>query len=188
MMWQSVTLRLYCFNVKNAILPAPPSPTRRQTLAWGGTGLLTVVLGALGWHWGRPQILSLLNARSPQPKGSTAPSSSSPQADQTVAATGPLSRSSFAPYLRNDFQLQVGRSSPVITAKLVEVSPERTQHTHKGAFTGFSLLFEAPRHLNVNEGLFTVSHSMKGSVQIYLSPVGRSDKHTLLQAVISQRV
>lgn len=146
---------------------------------------MTTVLGTLGWHWGRPRIQSLLHANAPAPKGSALPTGES---SPSVPTFGPLSRSSFAPYLHNDFQLQAGGLGKIITAKLIEVSSERTQHTHKGVFSDFSILFEAPRYVSPDEGLFLVSHSLKGSVEIFLSPVGRSEKHILLQAVFSQRI
>jgi hypothetical protein len=171
-------------NVKDAPTNTS-SPTRRQALTWGGIGLVTTLIGALGWHWGSPRIRSLLHASAPSP---TAGDSPVRESSPSVPTSGPLSRSSFAPYLNNDFLLQAGGARTIFTAKLIEVSSERTQRTHKGVFSDFSILFEAPRFVSPDEGYFLVSHSLKGSVQIFLSPVGRSEKHTLLQAVISQRI
>lgn len=171
-------------NVKDAP-PYTSSPTRRQAIIWGGTGLMITLVGALGWHWGSPTIRSLLHASAPQPKDSDFPLGESAP---SVPTSEPLSRNSFAPYLNNDFLLQAGGTRSIFTAKLIEVSSERTQRTLKGVFSDFSILFEAPRHVSTEDGYFLVSHSLRGSVQIFLSPVGRSEKHTLLQAVISQRI
>lgn len=156
-------------------------------LAWGGSGLVASLLGALGWHWARRTEVAIFPVAKPAETAPRETSYSPREQSRPAAATGPMSQSSFAPYVGNTFQLEIAGAG-LITARLVEVTAESTQKTPKGTFASFSILFEAPKTLFSEGGLFRVSHPIRGVIDLYLSPVGRSDKHTFMQGVLSQRV
>ncbi len=168
----------------------PDSPqvsgTRRRIVAWGGVGLLASVAGYLGWPRQEKVDSVGLNKTSAKPfsGNSTQASSDAPEPAPIVVIKG---RDVFLPHVESEFRLQYGPLS-FAQCKLIEVGALQTMHTPKADFTSYSLLFTASQDFVPESQMYRLSHEVLGTMDLFLSPIGKSKKRVYLEAIISQRV
>lgn len=152
--------------------------TRRRILGWSGIGIMAGVTGYMGWP-------RLKNADSPAAASSTTTRAGSVPPEPAPPA-GPIRREDFLPHVNSEFQLEA--PSPATTCKLIEVSAAESLVSPTARFTSFSLLFSAPKDFAAESQIHRLSHARMETMELFLSPVGKSGERVYLEAVFSQRV
>lgn len=162
------------------------SGTRRRIVAWGGVGLLATVAGYLGWPRREEVDPVGLNKTSAKPVSgnSTQALSHAPEPAPLVAIKG---RDVFLPHVESEFRLEYGPLS-FAKCKLIEVGALQTMHTPKADFTSYSLLFTASKDFVPESQMYRLSHEVLGTMDLFLSPIGKSKERVFLEAIICQRV
>jgi len=159
--------------------------SRRNLLRWGGGGALAALVGYLGWpRRGKDRPLS--GGRSNEAAAAPAPQAATTGSAAAPAVAG-VGRDAFLPHLHSKFQL----ASPDGTrtaCQLVEVSAAKTLVGPDARFTSFSLLFIAASDFAAASTIYHLTHDQMDAMDLFLSPVGRSDQQVCLEAVISQRI
>ena len=166
------------------VTPLSGSCTRRKLLAFGGVGVLAGIAGYAGWRGYGHGRIAVGNA--PQGK----PVASAPGAavrDGAVVSAGGLAREDFLPHLHTEFQLQTA-DGPGTTCRLVAVSAANTLVSKTARFTAFSLMFSASADFVAESRIYHLIHERMGAMDLFLSPVGKSQDHVNLEAVFSQRI
>ncbi|CAN5908616.1 hypothetical protein BH11VER1_BH11VER1_36980 [soil metagenome] len=162
------------------------SGTRRRIVAWGGVGVLATLAGYLGWprqEKGAVPAVSKLTVKSATGNASQALSDPAEPAP-IVALKG---RDVFLPHVESEFRLEYGPLS-VTKCKLIEVGALQTMHSAKADFTSYSLLFTASKDFVPESRMYHLSHEVLGTMDLFLSPIGKSKERVYLEAIISQRV
>ncbi len=158
------------------------SPTRRRILGWGGAGMI----GGLAGYWGvrhQPSETEIKASTAPPLPSAATPPESPPDspASKTPSHTGEIRRDDFLPHLKSAFQLD-----SATRCTLVEVSAARKMISPTAEFTSFSLLFTAPTGFAADSKIYHLTHAKMGAMDLFLSPVGRSNEQLHLEAVCSQ--
>ncbi len=158
------------------------SHTRRRVLGWGSAG----VIGGFASYWGWPHEPSesvIQAAAKPRAAGNPPDAPfDSPSAEISVSVGG-ICREDFLPHLKSAFQLDASTRGT-----LIEVGAPQKLVSPTAEFTSFSLLFAAPATFVPDSRIYQLTHRQLGSMELFLSPVGRSTQQMHLEAVISQRV
>lgn len=163
--------------------PANSPFTRRRILGWGGAGAIGGLAGYLGWPRGQAARAPLAKEASPR-QSTTALTDSAPAAPDLTRDGS--RRDDFLPHLNSLFRV----TSPTLASvdcKLVEISSTQKLTGPAGNFTAFSLLFSAPTGSVTESQIYQVSHPQMGSMELFLSPVGKPSDRISLEAVFSQR-
>jgi hypothetical protein len=155
----------------------PCSPTRRRILGWTGIGALAGAAGYLG-------LPAIRKTESPAPASSAARPRPASSAAQSVA--DPSGSERFLPHLGSEFQLEAPSLSAV--CRLVEVSGTEITDAPTARYATYSLLFAAPQDFPAESRIYRVTHAHMETMELFLSPVGRSDERIHLEVVLSQRV
>lgn len=159
---------------------SPSIPTRRRFLGWSGISLATAAAGFAGWryakHWGElPSAVAMPQSSVP-----------APLAPATPAINGGLfTAEAFIPQLQTEFQA-VSSNSVRHSLRLIEVTPAAEIQAARVTYTSFSVLFEAPFFKAEGE-VYSLEHAQLGSFDLFLSPVGKPNKKTFLEGIITQR-
>lgn len=120
----------------------------------------------------------------PKPREASGSGASVAGASQEVSsAGGDLQREKFLPHVNSNFRIDSG-----VDCKLVEIGENMRISAPKETFVSFSLMFSAPKELAVESRIYRLSHPQLGDLDLFLSPVGRSEKCVYLEAVCCQRV
>jgi hypothetical protein len=96
-------------------------------------------------------------------------------------------RDVFLPHVESEFRLEYGPLS-FAQCKLIEVGALQTMHTPKADFTSYSLLFTASKDFVPESRMYRLNHEILGTMDLFLSPIGKSKECVFLEAIISQRV
>jgi hypothetical protein len=161
--------------------------TRRSVLGWSVVGILAAAAASFGWRRGqKPAVGRTAGARGGVPSPPQGPRHPGGTEKQVVAAK-PMSRESFLPHQGSEFHIKSDEHITTV-GKLVEVGPARTLHGNAGSFVSFALLFEVRPDFAAQSRMYVVSHEQLGSMELFLSPVGKSKRHVHLEAVFSQAV
>lgn len=160
--------------------PAEFSPARRVILALGATGLVAGIAGYVG-------LKGTGTSQSPANAAGASPKSAGPTViDTSAPAVVTEATRDFHAHLNTEFVV-TSPDSGESRCKLIAVSPEVRQDTFKGSFVSFTLLFKASGRFLPEGGICRVSHENMKEMEIFLSPVGRTDKETTLEAVFYER-
>lgn len=152
------------------------SPTRRTIVGAGGVALIAGITGISLWRKSGGEQQAAGVTKAPQPV----------KPDDTIAAHTDSTAVSFNAHLNQEFSIS-GPSGEAL-CKLVEITPETRIQGKDKAWIGFSILFEAkPGFLN-DGGICKVSREGFEPTEIFLTPVGRFENKTLLQAAFSHAV
>lgn len=156
---------------------SPSSLSRRRILGWSGIGILAGAFGYLG-------LPAMRKAENPAPAGSAArprsePSAPAPPADLT-------GRDRFLPHLDSEFRLEAPSLSA--TCRLVEVSETEIMVAPSARYASYSLLFSATKDFLAESRIYRLSHDRMETMELFLSPVGRSGDRVHLEAICNQRV
>lgn len=160
--------------------------TRRRILGWGGAGVVSAVCayfvmkdpGSLGIA-GNKAVVGGQKSREVTGNGTDVAKS----AQEVSSAGGDLQREKFLPHVNSNFRIDSG-----VDCKLVEIGENMRISAPKETFVSFSLMFSAPKELAVESRIYRLSHPKLGDLDLFLSPVGRSEKCVYLEAVCCQRV
>lgn len=146
------------------------------------------MIGGLAGYWSWPRQPS--GPVTGAPRVSTKPVAANPpatlaesQSSGSPSHAAGTRREDFLPHLKSIFQLD---SAPPCT--LVEVSAAQKMIGPTAEFTSFSLLFSAPNDFAAESKIYHLTHGQMGTLDLFLSPVGRSKDQIHLEAVCSQRV
>jgi hypothetical protein len=89
----------------------------------------------------------------------------------------------FARLVNSQFRLRLAGEATA-DAELVELR----QGPASPSYEQFSLVFHAPSGTPPEQRIYTLEHAEAGIFELFLVPIGRTDRALLLEAVISRRV
>ncbi len=95
---------------------------------------------------------------------------------------GELTRASFEPHLNTKFTVS-GESIAETELELVEITEKQS-----GTVYAFSLLFVGPEALPLDQMTYHVVHGKMGNFDLFLVPVGKTDKGLEYEAVFTRFV
>ena len=109
------------------------------------------------------------------------------------AVSGPLpgvlaGRNAFLPLVKSEFKIVSSVDSRAAVCRLVEVGDEMMTTAPTARYASFSLLFSASKDFVGEGNLYRLTHPQMKPMDVFLSPVGRSEKQVFLEAVFSERV
>ena len=156
--------------------------TRRRVLGWSGGGVLAGVAGYLGWP--KPSTSTdTLTADAIAPSASTSgPITAEPSAEILIG------RNAFVALMKSEFQIELADHSLATVCRLIRVGDEIPMISPSGRYTSYSLLFTAPIDFAAESRVYRMTHPQMESMDLFLSPVGKSEKFVHLEAVFSQKV
>lgn len=156
--------------------------TRRRVLGWGGGGVLAGVAAYLGWPKPMTSTDTLTADAIAQSANNSGPIAAEPSAE---LLTG---RNAFVALLKSEFQIELADHSLAAVCRLVQVGDEISMISPSGRYTSYSLLFTAPIDFAAESRVYRMTHPQMESMDLFLSPVGKSEKFVHLEAVFSQKV
>jgi hypothetical protein len=98
-----------------------------------------------------------------------------------------MSRESFLPHLGSEFDIESDPGTVTI-GRLIDVSPATRLTAPHASFTSFSLTFAVPRAFPAESRVHVVRHPELGTMDLFLSPVGRPAREVHLEAVFNHAV
>jgi hypothetical protein len=103
-----------------------------------------------------------------------------------AAASGPvLVRSTFAPLVGTSFRMiGGGRDDDVVLAEIDDIAPVRWPDDQ----ICFALYFDAPERVPRTNGIYSFGHHRIGGVDLFVTPVGRTEGANTFAAVIDRRL
>jgi hypothetical protein len=100
-----------------------------------------------------------------------------------------LTASSFTPHLKTKFDFQT-ESFGTIQMTLVEVTDLRPDSVKSQPAMAekqcFSLVFKGPRHTQLQQDVYKISHSVLGEFELMAVPVDRGKRNRLYQVIITR--
>ena len=142
-------------------------------------------VGYAGWR-GREVGGSLVSGRGEGRAAAGWRADGEPAAAEVVVA-GAMSREAFLPHLRSEFE-RATAGGVAVACRLIEVGAAEELSGPAGRFTSFALLFAAPKGFDGESRIYQVRHARMGSMELFMSPVGKCDKEVRMEAVFSQRI
>jgi len=94
-----------------------------------------------------------------------------------------LEHSEFSKYLNSNFRIRIGEEQTV-DAELVEITELMVSSRQER----FAIVFRTSNDLFVGQGLWPMEHDQMGKFELFLVPVGRSEKGTSYEAVFNRLV
>ena len=183
-------LNLSAFANLLCLMASPPKSstrccTRRKLIGWGGGSVLAALGGYLGW----PRHANDRPATGVHPAEPTVALAPHDATGESAVApvVGAIGREAFLPHLHSKFQL-ASPDGPHAVCQLVEVSASKPLVSPGARFTSFSLLFSAASDFVAESRIYHLTHEQLDAMDLFLSPVGKSDKQVCLEAVFSQRI
>lgn len=160
------------------------SPTRRRVLGWGGAGVIGGLAGYWGWQTTASKtVIGASTDSTPSPAEKSSESLPDSPSSVTPARADGLRREDFVAHLKSAFQLDSGAH-----CTLVEVGAAQKLVSPIAEFTSFSLLFTAPASSSADSRIYQLTHAEMGKLNLFISPIGRSNDCVYLEAVCCQRV
>jgi len=168
--------------------PSLPGVSAKRRLMLAGIGASLCAATAAWLRWPQPTAQPAPTAKAgPAPRnqpeadaGHTDAASPAP----SPATPGGFSRERFLPHLHSMFLVEDAN----LALRLEEVSPASTIAQGATVYTCFSLLFEGPAGPTVESATYRLNHGELGTLELFLSPVGRETPRPHYEAVFTQRV
>jgi hypothetical protein len=109
----------------------------------------------------------------------------SPKSLRAVANRAVLVRSTFVPLVGTTFRM-IGRGhdNDVALAEIDDLAPVRWPDDQ----LCFALHFDAPERVPMADGIYSFTHRRVGSVDLFVTAVGRTGGANTLEAVIDRRL
>lgn len=168
---------------------AVQSPKRRLVVIGLGSGVLATLALKLGWWRAQPEGVASIPAPA-RPSGTRHTDARTATDPQPVAkAPEPMTREWFLPHVQSKFDADmenVGR----LPLELVQVSAATTlvDREHHVKYNSFTLLFRGPKDMPEESKVFRLRHKALGSLDLFLSTVGRHKDRVEYEAVFSCKV
>lgn len=173
---------MHHLDMNDSTHPVSSSLTRRRILGWSGVGIIAGVTGYLGWPKNSKPVAHPGTGTTQRAADTARPMADEPMAEVLVG------REAFVAHLKSEFQIESADHSLASACRLIEVSDEISLTSPTARFTSFSLLFTAPKGFAAQSQIYRLTHPQMEPMDLFLSPVGKSDEVVHLEAVCSQKV
>lgn len=176
------------YSIMNDSIPIKSTLlTRRRVLGWSVGGVLAGIAGYLGWPKPTTSTDTLTADALAQSAGAESASTSGPITAEPSAEIL-IGRNAFVALLKSEFQIELADHSLATVCRLIQVGDEISMISPSGRYTSYSLLFTAPIDFAAESRVYRMTHPQMESMDLFLSPVGKSEKFVHLEAVFSQKV
>jgi hypothetical protein len=159
-----------------------------MVLGWGAISAASLVAGLIGWRIAQRKESPPL-AWNPGDGLRRVNSNGEPLPDSEPVVEPPATtptREGFLKHMGTEFEIDVNGVRR--DCKLVDVSPGRTLRGKGATFTAYAILFQGPSAFKFESGTYRVKHPEMGTMELFLTQVGRFDKISQIEAVFSERV